>query len=197
MKFLQRLINNLRKFPSVGPKQAERFALYILKTTPDEINELISSIIDVKRSVKLCVKCNNYTLNDMCDICMDLARDPKICIVETPFDLLSIENTKVYNGKYFVLGSNVVPFPQNVDFVSKVEQLKKMIKEENADEVIIALDATTEGQMTSLYIKKILSDMNIRISRIAYGVPLGADIDYMDGFTLSHALKKRVPIEED
>lgn len=197
MKFLQRLINNFRKLPSVGPKQAERFALYVLKTADTEIDELVSSIIEVKKSVRLCAKCNNYTLEELCDICKDDTRERKICIIETPFDLISIEKTQVYNGKYFVLGGNLVPITKGSDFNSRIEHLRKIIKEGSVDEVIIALDATTEGQMTSIYIKKALSDMGIKISRIAYGVPLGADIDYMDGFTLSHALKKRVPIEEE
>lgn len=197
MIFLQRLIDNFRKLPSVGPKQAERFAMYVLRAPESEINELVNSILEVKKSIKRCIKCNNYSVNDLCEICNDKNRLRKICVVETPFDLISIEKTNVYNGRYFVLGSNLVPLDDNLDFKSKIESLRKIIKEDLIDEVIIALDATTEGQITSIYIKKALSDMKINITRIAYGIPLGADIDYMDGFTLSHALKKRVPAEEE
>lgn len=199
MRFLQRLIDNLRKLPSVGPKQAERFALYILKASAEEINELVNSIVEVKSSVKICRKCNNYTLEDLCEICQDQTREKKICVVETSFDLIKIEGTGVYKGRYFVLGGNLVPIRKDSELLNRLAHLKRMIKDEGIEEVILALDATTEGQMTSVYIKKMLSDpeLKIRISQIAYGVPLGADIDYMDGFTLSHAIKKRVPIEEE
>lgn len=197
MIFLQRLIDNFRKLPSVGPKQAERFAMYILKASEQEIDDLISSIIEVKKNVKRCIKCNNYSVADLCQICSDNSRMKKLCIVETPFDLISIEKTKVYNGRYFVLGGNFVPLDDRADFSNKIEKIKKIIREDLIDEVIIALDATTEGQITSIYIKKMLAETQVNITRIAYGIPLGADIDYMDGFTLSHALKKRVPAEED
>ncbi len=197
MKFLQKLIDSFRKFPSVGPKQAERFSLYILKASESEVEDLISAIKEVKKNVRKCVVCNNYTTNEICDICLDTSRINKICVVETPFDVISIENTQVYRGRYFVLGSNLVPANNDTKFIDKVEHLRKVVKESGSDEVIIALDATTEGQITSIYIKKALSDMQIKISRIAYGVPLGADIDYMDSFTLSCALKQRVPVDED
>lgn len=197
MTFLQKLIDNFRKFPSVGPKQAERFAMHILKASEYEIDELINSILEVKKNVKRCIKCNNYSVNDLCDICSDNSRIKKLCIVETPFDLISIEKTKAYAGRYFVLGSNFVPLDNSSDFNNKIEKIKTIIKEDLIDEVIIALDATTEGQITSIYLKKMLLETKVNITRIAYGIPLGADIDYMDGFTLSHALKKRVPAEED
>ncbi len=197
MKLLQRLIDSFRRFPSVGPKQAERFSLYILKASESEVEELISAIKEIKKNVKNCAICNNYTVNEICDICSDATRVNKICVVETPFDVISIEKTQVYKGRYFVLGSNLVPANNDTKFIDKVEHLKKVVKEGSIDEVIIALDATTEGQITSIYIKKALSDIGVKISRIAYGVPLGADIDYMDSFTLSCALKQRVPVDED
>ncbi|MGC9070272.1 MAG: recombination mediator RecR [Elusimicrobiales bacterium] len=196
MKFLQRLIDSFRRFPSVGPKQAERFSLYILKANESEIDELISAIRDVKSNVKNCTMCNNYTIHEICEICCDTSRINKICVVETPFDVISIEKTAVYRGRYFVLGSNLIPASNNTSFTNNIKHLKRMIKETNSDEVIIALDATTEGQITAIYIKKALSDMGVKISRIAYGIPLGANIDYIDSFTLSHALKQRVPVEE-
>ncbi|MCX7905243.1 MAG: recombination mediator RecR [Elusimicrobiales bacterium] len=197
MKILQRLIDNLRKFPSVGPKQAERFAIHILKASDKEIDELLSSIVEIRKNIKSCNKCNNYTLDDVCEICRDEKREKKICLVETPFDLISIEKTKSYNGRYFILGGNLVPVSNNDDFSLKIDKLKKIVANDSIEEVIIALDATTEGQITSLYVKKALSEINVKISQIAYGVPLGADIDYLDSFTLSHAIKKRTLFDKD
>ena len=196
MKFLQRLINNLRKLPGVGPKQAERFSNYILKASDSEIEELVSSIIEVKKNIGFCQKCFNFCVGEMCDICKDPSRSKSICVVETPFDIVSVEKTKAYNGRYFVLGRCFIPSHHDNDFLLRLEKLKKNIIEDGIDEVIIALDTTTEGQVTSLYIKKFLKGINVKLSRIAYGIPLGADLDYMDEYTLSHAIRGRVSIEE-
>lgn len=197
MKFLEKLINSFRRFPSVGPKQAERFAMYILRSSDSEIEDFISTIKEIKQNIRYCNLCNNYSVEDVCEICRDNSRINKICVVETPFDIVSIEKTQIYNGRYFVLGSNLAPSGDGEKFIGKIEQLKKFIIDINADEVVIALDATTEGQITALYIKKSLSDMGVTVSRIAYGVPLGADIDYMDSFTLSHALKRRTLFDDE
>ena len=195
MKPIEKLIEAFKKFPSVGPKQAERFCMYVMKADYDEIKELVDSIIELKNAVKICIRCNNYTHNKICEICLDEKRDKSfLCVVETPFDILAIEKTKIYNGLYFVLGSYILPHQDNSQFFLRFEMLKNRLKDEDIKELIIALNTTTEGQATSLYLKNNLSNYVSKITRIAFGVPLGADIDYMDEYTLGWAIKGRVEI---
>jgi recombination protein RecR len=192
MKPIEKLIEAFKKFPSVGPKQAERFTMYIMRADISEIKSLIDAITDLKNTIKLCSKCNNYTDSEICDICLDEKRDKNfLCVVETPFDIVAIEKTKIYNGLYFVLGSYIIPHSNNSEFFSRFEMLKNRLKNEKIKELIIALNTTTEGQTTSLYLKNNLSGYVEKITRIAFGVPLGADIDYMDEYTLGWALKGR------
>jgi recombination protein RecR len=192
MKPIEKLIKAFKKFPSVGPKQAERFTMYIMRADISEIKSLIDAITDLKNTIKLCSKCNNYTDSEICDICLDEKRDKNfLCVVETPFDIVAIEKTKIYNGLYFVLGSYIIPHSSNNEFFSRFEMLKNRLKNEKIKELIIALNTTTEGQTTSLYLKNNLSGYVEKITRIAFGVPLGADIDYMDEYTLGWALKGR------
>jgi recombination protein RecR len=192
MKPIEKLIEAFKKFPSVGPKQAERFTMYIMRADISEIKSLIDAITDLKNTIKLCSKCNNYTDSEICDICLDEKRDKNfLCVVDTTFDIVSIEKTKMYNGLYFVLGSYIIPHLNNNEFFSRFEMLKNRLKNEKIKELIIALNTTTEGQTTSLYLKNNLSGYVEKITRIAFGVPLGADIDYMDEYTLGWALKGR------
>ncbi|MEF3280685.1 MAG: recombination mediator RecR [Elusimicrobiota bacterium] len=196
MNSIEKIIKCFRKFPSVGPKQAERFAMYVMKSAEEEISELVNSIIEVKSTIKQCSKCYNYTSNEVCDICSDKNRDPKtICIVENPFDIIAIEKTGIYNGLYFILGSYIIPQSSSSIFLNRIDFLKDRIQKEGVEELIIALNTTTEGQASALYIKDSLKNIVPKISRIAFGVPLGADIDYIDEFTLSYALKGRTPID--
>jgi len=195
MKEIEKLIEAFRKFPSVGPKQAERFAMYVMRTNPCEMNALIESIINAKNNVRYCSRCNNYSSDDLCDICLDSKRNRKyICIVENPFDIIAIEKTNAYNGLYYVIGSYIIPHNENLDFESKINKLKEILKQDSVEEVIVALNTTTEGQATALYIKKNISEYVKNVSRIAFGVPLGADIDYIDEYTLKYAINGRTPI---
>ncbi|MBP7796429.1 MAG: recombination protein RecR [Elusimicrobiales bacterium] len=197
MNTVEKLIEVFRRFPSVGPKQAERFAMYVMRSNPIEINELIEAIVDTKANVKQCKKCFNYTADDICDICSDDKRDRGLlCVIENPFDLIAIEKTKTYNGLYYILGSYLLPHPHKNEFDERVEFLKKRIIDEGIKEVIIALNTTTEGQATSIYIKESISNFVSKISRIAFGVPLGADIDYIDEFTLAYALRGRTSLDK-
>lgn len=197
MNRMEKLIEAFRKFPSVGPKQAERFAMYIMRADPSEINSLIEAVINAKNEIKFCRKCNNYSADDLCDICSDLKRDSStICVVENPFDIIAIEKTKSYNGVYYVIGSYIIPHYENNAFLSRMDKLIQRVKEEKINEIIIALNTTTEGQATALYIKKNISDYVNKVSRIAFGVPMGADIDYIDEYTLGYALKGRTPITD-
>lgn len=196
MKVFDRLINSFRKFPSVGPKQAERFSMYVMRASNSDINELIEAILELKNNLKECRQCFNYSLNELCEICSDERRDrTKICVVENPFDINAIEKTKIYNSLYFVLGGYIIPHQEDRNFKIRIDRLISFIEMFKVQEIIIALNTTTEGQATTLFLKETLKGLVPKITRIAFGVPLGADIDYIDEFTLTHALKDRTEIK--
>lgn len=197
MKDIERVISAFRKLPSVGPKQAERFALYVMNAKDEEIDGFIECVKNFKKNVKKCKRCFNYSTDELCDICKDSKRDHNIiCVVENSFDLLAIEKTSSYNGLYYVLDYNIIPHSPSNEIFKRVDFLKKRVIEENIKEIIIALNTTTEGQTTGLYIKNAFKEISVKMSRIALGIPLGADIDYIDEFTLGYAIKGRITIDK-
>lgn len=195
MKIFNRLINSFRKFPGVGPKQAERFCLYLMKASEKDVEEFIEAIKEIKQKIRLCEKCFNYSLSNLCEICSDASRNNKIiCVVETVQDLEAIEKTGFYKGVYHVLGGHISP-AEAIGYKNlKIAELVERVKNENIEEVIIATNPNAEGEMTAIYIKNAIKDYTPKISRIAFGVPLGGDINYMDEITLTHALEGRKKI---
>lgn len=198
MKALQRVINAFRKFPGVGPRQAERFALYLLRSSEAQAAEFTQAILDMRLKIGCCPKCFAYSENgSLCEICSDDTRDNSLlCIVEEPKDIESIEKTKSYNGYYYVLHGSISPIEgrgaENLklkELLNKVEQEKDIIKE-----IIIATNPDTEGQTTALYLADMLRSLGPKITRLGYGMPLGGNIDYIDEMTLSHALKGRTKL---
>ncbi len=197
MKSLERLSAALRRFPGVGPKQAERFSIYILRAGHSEIEELACALRNAKESVKTCKRCFNYTEEEICGICSDSGRDSSIlCVVEWPQDTAAVERTRSFNGLYHVLHGAISPMDgRNADsiklneLVCRIENSKGSVRE-----VIIATDPDTEGESTALYTAQRLKNIVPRITRIAYGVPLGGDIDYTDEMTLGYALRGRSEI---
>lgn len=194
MKSYDRFIKALRKLPGVGPKQAERYANYFLKASGPVANEFSQALLELKNSVKQCSNCYNYCEDDLCKICKDSYRSKELlCVVEEPGDVEALEKAGTFKGYYFVLGGAVSPL-EGVDFshlrfdelVAKVSSLSGLLKE-----VVIATNPDTEGEATALYIAGLLKDFNILVTRIGYGVPLGANLEYTDELTLLHALKGR------
>lgn len=197
MKDIERVISAFRKIPSVGPKQAERFALYVMNAKDEDIDEFIDCVRNLKKNIKKCSKCFNYSTDELCDICKNSKREHNIiCVVENSFDLLAIEKTSSYNGLYYVLDYNIIPHSPSNEIFKRVDFLKRRVIEEDIKEIIIALNTTTEGQATGLYIKNAFKELSVKISRIAFGIPLGADIDYIDEFTLGWAIKGRIIIDK-
>lgn len=197
MKSLERLISAFRKFPGTGPRQAERFAMYVIKASTSDIKELTDAIQSVKSSVRQCRICCDYSESDICPICSDKSRDSSIiCVVKQSQDIVAIEKTKIFNGIYHVLHGCIVP-PEGADLSSvRLKELIARVKSSNGSisEIIIATNPDTEGETTAMYLARMLKSAVPKITRIAYGVPLGGNIDYMDEVTLRHALKGRTKL---
>ena len=198
MKSLQRVINAFRKLPGVGPRQAERFALYLLRASEAQAAEFTQAILDMRLKVGCCPKCFSYSENSsLCEICKDETRDSSLlCIVEEPKDIEALEKTKSYNGYYHVLHGSISPIEGRNAEALKLKELMHRVEEEKETikEIIIATNPDTEGQTTALYLADMLRDIGPKITRLGYGMPLGGNIDYIDEMTLSHALKGRTKL---
>ena len=189
---LNNLINSLKKLPSIGEKSAERLAFAIMNMEEEDINLFSSSILDVKSKIKKCSICGNITESDKCNICTNEERDDSIiCVVEDSKNIITLEKMGSYNGKYHVLNGLISPMngkgPNDIEITSLVNK----VKNNNIKEVIIAISPTLEGETTALYISKLLESTNVLVSKIAYGIPMGADMEYLDPMTLSMALNNR------
>jgi recombination protein RecR len=189
-KSFRKLIDHFSSLPSVGPKMAERLVLYLFKQDTEKIKDFSEALQELK-SLKTCQKCFNISEGELCEICKNSGRDRKtICAVEDPMDIISIEKTGAYKGLYHVLGG-VIFFGNGEKIDLKIPQLLERIKKENISEVILAVNPTTEGDATALYLKNKLKPLNVKITRLARGLSTGGDIEYADEITLSSALTNR------
>lgn len=198
---LEKLVHELSRLPGIGPKTAQRLAYHILRSPSEYSERLADSLMRVQSEVHTCPSCFNYTDTEICKFCQDPHRsDESICVVEEPSDIVRIEASGAFRGRYHVLHGTISPLegigPQNL----KIQELINKVKRGNAGEsakikeVILALDADLEGDTTVLYITKQLAHENVRLSRIAHGVPIGSDIDYIDDRTMGRALENRVEL---
>ena len=189
---LARLINELQKLPTIGLKTAQRLAFYMLKMSDEETAKLAQAVSDIKTHLSYCEICGNITDRSPCYICTDAERDHQvICVIEEPDDLLAIERTKEYKGVYHVLMGVLSPLDGVGPKDLRTDALFKRIRDADIKEVILATNYTTEGQATALYLKKRLENIGIPITRIAYGIPVGGDLEYIDEVTLAKALEGR------
>lgn len=189
---LKKLIDSLKKLPTIGEKSAERLAFAIMDMDTDDVEVFSKSIIDAKYKIKKCIICGNITENDVCDICSSKNREEDIiCVVEDAKNIISLEKMGSYTGKYHVLGGLISPMDGKAPEDIKVDSLVKRVKNDKIKEVIIAVSPTLEGETTSLYISKLLEDMDVVVSKIAHGIPMGADMEYLDPMTLSMAMLNR------
>lgn len=194
-KTILNLIESFKKLPGIGEKTAERLAISTLNMDDDTIEIFSNSLKEVKNKIKKCEKCGSYTEEEICDICKSETRDHStMCVVEESKNVIQFEKVGTFNGVYHVLGGLISPLdgvnPENIN----LNTLKKRIKEENIKEVILAIKPSIEGETTALYISKMLEDENIKITKIAHGIPMGADIDYIDPLTLEIAMEDRTTI---
>ena len=186
------LIEELKKLPGIGPKSAQRLAFHVLETTPSEINKLTSALQSAKDKLKHCSNCFNITDQDPCIICSDLSRDNSLLtVVAEPKDLMAIERSGCYRGKYHVLGGLISPL-DGVDPESlRIKELLHRLKQNHLAELILATSPTTEGEATNIYLSRLIKPLGVKMTRVAYGLPIGADMDYADEATLFKALEGR------
>jgi len=195
-KPLARLIEEFSKMPGIGPKTAQRLAFYILKNSRENATNLAKAIIEAKEKIKYCSICGNITDKDICEICQSTSRDKSIiCVVEGVKDLIALERTGEYKGVYHVLEGAISPLdgiePENL----KIEKLIKRLKTEKVKEVILATNPSIEGEVTASYIAKLIEPLKIKVTRIAYGVPIGGSLEFADEVTLTQALLGRQKIK--
>ncbi len=194
-KTILNLIECFKKFPGIGEKTAERLALATLNMDADIIDLFSKSLEDGKTKIKKCSRCGSLTEDDLCQICTDENRDTStLCVVEECKNVILFEKIGTYKGLYHVLGGLISPLeginPEDIH----IDELINRIKKENIKEVILAIKPSVEGETTALYIRKMLEGTDVKISKIAHGIPMGADIDYIDPLTLEMAIEDRTTI---
>lgn len=202
------LINSFKSLPGVGEKSAERFAYHVIDMDKEVVENFSKALVNVKTKIKYCPKCNFITENEICEICADQTRDNKtLCVVEDIKSVMMFEKLNVYNGKYFVLDKLISPFDKIGPDETNINELMDTIKNNDIKEVILAIKPTIEGEATSMYIEKLINtlsksidkengveDKNITISKIAHGIPLGVEMEYLDSLTIELAFKDRKKI---
>ena len=187
-----RLIDALQRLPGIGPKTAQRLTFYLLKRPTDEVRELGDALLAMKEKITYCRVCFNVTDEDPCRICNDPRRDPNVvCVVEEPNDLLAMERTGEYRGRYHVLLGALSPLDGIGPDDLKIRELLARLEGKETAEVILATNPNVEGEATALYLAKLLRPLAVRITRIARGLPVGGDLEYADQVTLSKALEGR------
>lgn len=191
-KILKNVVDSFENFPGVGEKTAERMAFSVLSMEDEQVRILSENLVALKKNIKYCSICNGLSENKICNICSDNMRDKNLlCLVEDPKTIFSIEKLGSYNGYYFVLNGLISSYNGVNPDELRLNKLVDLINEHHYSEIIIAFKQCIEGEMTALYIKNILSDMNIKVSRIASGIPIGADMEYVDSLTLEKAFDNR------
>lgn len=190
---IETLITQFMKYPGVGRKTAERFAFHTIhKMDHESVNDLSRALVDMKETIKHCSLCNNLTDKDICHICRDKTRDESlIMIVESPKDVFSIEDTSQYKGVYHVLNGVLSPAEGIGPDDLNLKVLWDRVAQKKVKEIIVATSSTQEGETTALYIKRVLQDTDLSVTRIGYGVPVGLSLEYADQLTLSKAIENR------
>ena len=189
---IERLIDRLIKLPGIGRRSAERIVNHILSESVDDARELAQAISDLKENVRFCKVCHNLCEQELCSFCNDARRNRGlVCIVEKPSDVGLIERTGMFTGLYHVLKGSIAPLDGTGPADLEIDSLIARLKEDVIKEVIIATDADTEGEATALYLTKLIKPLNVSVSRIGLGLPVGSNIEYADTATLSKALESR------
>ena len=189
---VQRLINELARLPGIGPKSAARLTFYLLRTGDDQANELAAALQDLLELTQFCPICFHITEEVPCQLCTDPNRDDMIlCVVEEPLDVLAIERSQAYNGRYHVLHGAISPVEGIGPEDLKIAELINRVAQGSFQEIIVATNPTLEGESTALYIQRRLADKPLRLTRLARGLPVGGDLEYTDEITLGRALEGR------
>lgn len=189
---LSRLVEQFERLPGIGYKSAQRLAYYVLGLSNEEVKQLSDSILEAHDKIHTCRICCNLTDQELCSICRNPARDHStICVVENPRDVVALERTRDYNGSYHVLHGVISPLNGIGPDQLRIKELLSRVQEDIVKEVIMATNPTVEGEATAMYISRLLKPLGIRVTRLAYGIPVGGDLEYADEVTLSRALEGR------
>ena len=191
-KPLARLVGEFEKLPGIGPKSAQRLAFYILRLSAEEAAAFADSINEVKEKIGFCRVCSNFTDQEVCEICRDPRRnDDQICVIAEPRDLIAMDKTGEFRGRYHVLGGVLAPMEGIGPDQLKIRELLRRLAERPVQEIVLAMNPTVEGDATALYLATLLKNLGVRVTRSAHGVPVGGDLDYADQATLIQALEDR------
>ena len=193
---IQDLIDELGRLPGIGPKSAQRIAFHVIQSERVDISRLADVLRTVKEKVKFCTECGNISEEELCRICRDPRRDPTlICVVEESKDVIAIEKTREFRGKYHVLGGAISPIdgigPENL----RIRELMVRLAATEIQEIIIATDPNLEGEATATYLSRLLKPLGMKVSRLASGLPVGGDLEYADEVTLGRAFEGRMTVE--
>jgi recombination protein RecR len=193
---VQDLIDELGRLPGVGPKSAQRIAFHVLASDPADVRRLAQTLIEVKDKVKFCIICGNVSEDTECRICRDPRRDPAVlCVVEEPKDIVAVERTREYRGRYHVLGGAISPIDGIGPDDLRVKELLTRLADGVIAEVIIATDPNLEGEATATYLARLMSPLGLAVTRLASGLPVGGDLEYADEVTLGRAFEGRRRLE--
>jgi recombination protein RecR len=189
---VQDLIDELGRLPGIGPKGAQRIAFYLLAADPADVRRLVSALVEVKEKVRFCRTCGNVSEAEECRICLDLRRDPTVlCVVEEPKDVVAIERTREFRGRYHVLGGAISPIEGIGPDDLRVRELMTRLADGTITELILATDPNLEGEATATYLARLIKPMGLRVTRLASGLPVGGDLEYADEVTLGRAFEGR------
>lgn len=189
---LVNLIEQFQKLPTIGKKSAERLAMSIIERNKNSVEEFSKALLEVKEKIHPCRRCGNLTEDDLCSICKDISRDGKtICVIEDVRNLIAIEKSSVYHGSYHILGGLISPSNDIKAEDLSIDKLLDRIDKEGVKEIILAISSTIEGETTSLFLAHLLEEKNVKVSKIASGIPVGSNLEYFDQLTLERALEDR------
>ena len=193
---VQALIDELGRLPGVGPKSAQRIAFYLLKVAPEDANRLARTIVEARERVSWCRRCFNLAEGDLCVFCRDERRDAALlCVVEEPRDIIAVERTQGFRGRYHVLQGAISPIEGIGPDQLRVKELLRRVGEEGVTEVILATNPNIEGEATAMYLARLLKPLRLSVTRIASGLPVGGDLEYADEVTLGRALEGRREVD--
>jgi recombination protein RecR len=193
---VQSLVDELGRLPGIGPKSAQRIAFYLLKAAPEDAKRLAQAVIEAKERVSWCRRCFNFAEGDLCVYCRDERRDSRVlCVVEEPRDIVAVERTQEYRGRYHVLLGAISPIEGVGPEQLKIKELLARVNDEGVHEVILATNPNIEGEATAMYLARLLKPLGLRVTRIASGLPVGGDLEYADEVTLGRALEGRREVD--
>ena len=194
---VQDLLDELGRLPGIGPKGAQRIAFYILQTEPADVRRLAELLLEVKEKVHFCVECGNVAQEERCRVCLDPRRDlTAICVVEEPKDIVAIERTREFKGRYHVLGGAISPIEGVGPDDLRIRELMTRLADGTVTEVIIATDPNLEGEATATYLTRFLAPLGVAVTRLASGLPVGGDLEYADEVTLGRAFEGRRRVDK-